>query len=65
MFTVGSGIAVGCDCQDVASCYLARMMRDIKYLKIVESGQDLGPRPIVSMAGETPFKPPFIDGDGW
>lgn len=65
MLAVESGIAVGCNCQDVASCYLARMMRDIKYLKIVETGQDLGPRPIVTMAGETPLKLLLINGDGW
>ena len=58
-------MAVGCDCHDVASCYLARMVKDIKHLKIVETGQDQGPRPIVTVAGETPFKLPFINGDRW
>ena len=65
MLAAGYGMAVGCDCQNLASCYLAKIVRDIKYLKIVETGQDLRPRPIVTMAGETPFKLPFIDGDRW
>ena len=56
-------MAVECDCQDVASRYLARTVRDIKCLKTVETDQDLGPRPIVKVARETPFKLPFIDGD--
>ena len=36
-----------------------------KYLKIVETGQDLGPRPIVISGRENAFYATvFVDGDG-